>query len=229
MRIALVMPALNEEQALAEHLPHALAFADEVVVSDGGSKDGTRELAQRLGAHVVVGPPGRGSQLNRGAAAVHDADVLLFLHADTTLPDDARAQIENALETSDGARSAEGGAFYVRFAEPSRALSLGTRIVNVRTRWTRLPLGDQGQFVRRDVFKEMGGFRDWPILEDLDFARRLRGRKKMVLLRGPITTSGRRYLERGISKTIATNWFIWLLFLFGVSPHKLARLYRHIR
>ncbi len=226
MRIAIVMPALNEERALAEHLPHALSLADELVVSDGGSTDGTRELAERLGARVVRGAPGRGGQLNRGAAAVRDADVLLFLHADTTLTEDAREQIERALGTN---AQLEGGAFFVRFAEPNGALALGSKIVNLRTRWTRLPLGDQGQFVRRETFEEMGGFRDWPILEDLDFALRLRRRKKMILLAGPISTSGRRYLERGITKTIATNWLIWLLFLFGVSPHRLARLYRHIR
>jgi hypothetical protein len=108
-------------------------------------------------------------------------------------------------------------------------LRLGARLINWRTRLTGLPLGDQAQFVRRDVFLAMQGFRDWPILEDLDFALRLKRQGRTVLIGQPVTTAARRFVEQGIVRTVATNWLIWFLFLAGVSPHRLARLYRQIR
>lgn len=218
-----MVPALNEEGTLRHYLPAALELADEVVVSDGGSHDGTVEVARRLGARVVAGPPGRGGQLNRGAAAAR-GDVLLFLHADTVLPAGAREEVLEAI-----AAGAAGGAFLVQFDVDRPWQRLGARLINLRTRWTHLPLGDQAQFVTRATFDQLGGFRDWPILEDLDFALRLRRSRRMAILRGPVTTAARRFLEQGTIRTVATNWLIWILFLCGVSPHRLARLYRHIR
>lgn len=224
MRLAIVVPALNEEATLSRNLPAALAAADEVVVSDGGSRDGTVEVARRLGARVVSGPPGRGGQLNRGARAVEAADVLLFLHADTTLPPRGAEAVREAV-----ARGATGGAFLVRFDVDRPTQRLGAWLINQRTRVLRLPLGDQAQFVTREVFERLEGYRDWPILEDLDFAMRLRRLGGMVLIEEPVTTGARRFLEQGAPRTVATNWLIWILFFLGVSPHRLARLYRHIR
>ncbi|HEX9943339.1 MAG TPA: TIGR04283 family arsenosugar biosynthesis glycosyltransferase [Thermoanaerobaculia bacterium] len=223
MRLAIVVPALDEEDALRRNLPAALAVADEVVVSDGGSRDGTAEVARRLGARVVSGPPGRGGQLNRGAAAAA-AEVLLFLHADTTLPACGAEAVRAAV-----ARGAPGGAFLVRFDADRPAQRLGAWLINQRTRLTRLPLGDQAQFATRATFERLGGFRDWPILEDLDFAVRLRRLGGMALIEEPVTTCARRFVTQGAARTVATNWLIWMLFLLGVSPHRLARLYRHIR
>jgi rSAM/selenodomain-associated transferase 2 len=223
MRLAIVMPTLNEAESLRRTLPAALAAADEVVVTDGGSTDETPEVAHALGARVVCGPPGRGGQLTRGAAAT-DADILLFLHADTVLPEGACAAVRAAI-----AGGAVGGAFRVRFDSDRPMLGLGARLINWRTRLTGLPLGDQAQFVRRDVFQKMEGYRDWPILEDLDFALRLKREGRTALLESRVTTAARRFVEQGAARTVATNWLIWLLFLLGVSPHRLARLYRHIR
>ena len=222
MRLAIVVPALNEEDSLRRHLPAALAAADEVVVSDGGSTDRTVEVARELGARAVTGPPGRGGQLNRGAAAA-TADVLLFLHADTTLPPGGARAVRAAV-----AQGAAGGAFLVRF-DSGGIMRLGARLVNLRTRLTRLPLGDQAQFVTRETFDRLGGFREWPILEDLDFARRLRRTGRIVLLEDRVTTGARRYRRQGVLRTVAVNWLIWFLFFLGVSPHRLARLYRHVR
>ena len=221
MRLAIVVPTLNEEDTLGRHLPAALAAADEVVVSDGGSCDGTVEVARRLGARVVSGPPGRGGQLNRGANTVEAADVLLFLHADTTLPARGGEAVREAV-----ARGAQGGAFLMRFDVDRPAQRLGAWLINRRTRLLRLPLGDQGQFATRETFARLGGFRDWPILEDLDFAIRLRRLGGIVLIEEPVTTSARRFVELGAARTVATNWLIWMLFFLGVSPHRLARLYR---
>jgi rSAM/selenodomain-associated transferase 2 len=221
--LGIVIPALNEEETLRRTLPAALAAADEVVVSDGGSTDGTVELARRAGARVVTGPPGRGGQLNRGAAAT-TAGVLLFLHADTTLPAGGAEAVRRAV-----ARGAAGGGFLLRFDVDRPSQRLGARWINLRTRIFRLPLGDQAQFATREAFERLGGFRDWPILEDLDFARRLRRTGRTALIEQPVTTGARRFVEQGAVRTVATNWLIWLLFLLGVSPHRLARLYRHIR
>ena len=223
MRLAVIVPTFDEEESLGRLLPRMAELADELVVSDGGSSDGTVELARRLGARVVEGPRGRGPQLNRGAAACR-AEILLFLHADSLPAPGAARAIREAV-----AAGAEGGGFQLRFDGGNRWMRLGTRLVRLRTRLTRLPLGDQAQFVTRRVFEEMGGYREWPILEDLDFGRRLRRRGKLAILPLEVETSSRRYLERGIARTIAVNWLIWLLYALGVPPHRLARLYRDVR
>jgi rSAM/selenodomain-associated transferase 2 len=223
MRVAIVVPSLDEEAALRRTLPAALAAADEVVVSDGGSGDGTVEVARQLGARVVSGPAGRGGQLNRGAAAA-TADALIFLHADTTLPPCGVAAVRAAI-----AGGAPGGAFLLRFDVERPVQRLGAWLINRRTRWLGLALGDQAQFVSRETFARLGGFRDWPILEDLDFILRLRRLGGMELIAAPVTTGARRFVEQGAVRTVAINWLIWLLFFLGVSPHRLARLYRQVR
>jgi rSAM/selenodomain-associated transferase 2 len=223
LRLAIVVPTLNEESTLRRTLVAALATADEVVVSDGGSSDETVAVARELGVPVVCGPCGRGGQLNRGAAAT-SADVLLFLHADTALPPGAADAVRRSIS-----RGAWGGGFLVRFDSERPHLRLGSRLINLRTRLTRLPLGDQAQFVTRRAFVELGGFRDWPILEDLDFALRLRKTQRAVLIPAAVTTAARRFVEQGTVRTVATNWLIWILYFLGVSPHRLAGLYRHIR
>ena len=217
------MPTLDEEEELAAHLPAALAQAEQVVVSDGGSADATCEIAAALGATVVHGAPGRGAQLNRGAAAC-DGELLLFLHADTRLPPGAAGAVRAAV-----AAGHEGGAFRIRFAPRSLAYRLGGAVVNARTRLTRLPLGDQAQFATREAFTRLGGYREWPILEDLDFAWRLRREGRVAVLPCAVTTSARRYQRQGIARTLATNWLIWALYVAGVPPQRLARLYAHVR
>jgi rSAM/selenodomain-associated transferase 2 len=223
MRLAIVIPTLNEEAALAANLPAALALADEVWVADGGSADATVEIAGRLGARVVSGPPGRGPQLNRGARAAA-GEILIFLHADSRLPGTAARLVTEAVRGG-----AVGGGFRVRYDDPRTLLRWGGRLIELRTRVTGCPLGDQAQFVTRRAYEALGGFRDWPILEDLDFIRRLKRHGQTVVLDAEVTTSARRVLEEGVAKSVATNWMIWGLYLLGVSPHRLARLYRHIR
>ena len=221
-----MVPTLNEEQTLRRNLPDALAQADEVVVSDGGSTDRTIEIAQELGARTVSGPACRGAQLNRGAAAT-DAEVLLFLHADTTLPEKAGLSIKEA-----AAAGAPGGAFLIHFDGEGFVYRLGERVVNLRTRLAFTPLGDQGQWVTREAFRELGGFREWPLLEDLDLSKRMRqrwGRKRLAVIEEPVATSARRFAKQGPARTVARNWMIWMLFAMGVSPHRLAKMYRHVR
>lgn len=226
MRLAIVVPTLNEERALRRNLVGVLQHADEVIVSDGGSADGTVEIARALGVRIVSGPACRGTQLNRGVAAT-DADIVLFLHADTTLPPNAGQAIREAI-----AAGAIGGAFFIRFDGEGLAYRLGNRIVNLRTKMGFLPLGDQGQFITHQAFRDLGGYREWPILEDLDFALRLRrrwGRRRLAVLEIPVVTSARRFTTQGLARTVTLNWLIWILFAMGISPQKLAKLYRQIR
>ncbi|MCP3961466.1 MAG: glycosyltransferase family 2 protein [bacterium] len=223
MRLAIVIPTLDEERTLAVALPHALQAADEVWVSDGGSSDATVEVARSLGARVVTGDAGRGAQLNRGAAAA-GSDALLFLHADTRLPGGAADRVREVL-----ASGAVGGGFRLRFEPATGALKSADRWTDLRTRLTGWPLGDQAQFASREAFTALGGFREWPILEDLDFIRRLRKAGRIVIVDDRVITSSRRFQRYGATRTIATNYLIWLLYFAGVSPEKLARLYRKVR
>jgi len=221
--LTIVIPVLNEAGSLEMSLRNGLAIADEVVVSDGGSSDASMEIAGHLGARVVKGAAGRGAQLNRGAAEA-SGDVLLFLHADSLLAEGARSQIEGAV--ADGYC---GGGLLLRFDVAGPLLRFGAGWINARTRLTRLPLGDQGQFATREAFAALGGFSEWPVLEDLDLMRRLKSHGRVAILEGPITTSSRRFRSGGILKTLAINWTIWLLYLLGVSPLRLGRWYRNIR
>lgn len=221
--VAVLIPTLDEEENLRRYLPALVAGADEVVVSDGGSRDRSREVARSLGARVVAGPAGRGGQLNRAAAAA-TADVLLFLHADTALPPEGLEAVRRA-----AAAGARAGAFLVRFGARGWVYRLGEAVVNLRTRLAKTPLGDQAQFATRETFEALDGFREWPILEDLDFVRRLRRSGPVTILPHRVTTSARRFEAGGPLRTVLRNWLIWSLFLLGVSPHRLAGLYREIR
>lgn len=221
--LSIVIPTLDDGAALGRALPRALAEATEVVVVDGGSLDtGPREAA-RHGASVVTAPPGRGAQLARGAQAA-SGDLLLFLHADTLLPEGAASLVREAL-----AAGAIAGGFPVRFDEAGPLLRLGAALINLRTRLTRIPLGDQAQFTTRAAYEAAGGFRDWPILEDLDLMRRLKHLGRIALVKPPVVTSSRRFRQRGIARTVATNWLIWGLYFAGASPSRLARLYGTVR
>ncbi len=223
MRLTIVIPTLDEERGLPDFLPPALLAADEVCVSDGGSSDATVEIARSLGARVVTGPAGRGAQLNRGARAT-DSELLLFLHADTRLPEGAADLVRQAV-----AGGAVGGGFRIRYEPAPGLVRIAHRFTDLRTWVTGWPLGDQAQFVRRDAFAALGGFREWPVLEDLDFIRRLRRRGRIAVIDRRATTSSRRFLRRGTLRTSATNYLIWILYFAGVSPVRLARLYKHIR
>ncbi|MDH3254769.1 MAG: glycosyltransferase, partial [Acidobacteriota bacterium] len=163
LRIAVVIPTLNEENRLRRILPPLADSADQIVVSDGGSVDDTVAVAHRNRAQVVVGPKGRGLQLNNGAT-VCDADAYIFLHADTELPAGSLPAIREALDNG-----FVGGGFFVTFDSSKPVFRFGSWMINLRTRLTRAPLGDQAQFASRRAFESIGGFMEWPILEDLDF------------------------------------------------------------
>jgi rSAM/selenodomain-associated transferase 2 len=217
-RVTVIIPSLNEAPTIAAAIDSAFAAgAAEVLVADGGSEDDTVKLAAWRGARVLTGQRVRASQLN-AAAREAAGEVLLFLHADTLLPAGACSAAAEAL-----AAGREFGGFRLRFAEDAPKLRLAAWMINLRTRLTRRPWGDQAQFVRRDDFLAAGGFRELAILEDYELAARMRRR---VLLPLTVTTSGRRFLQKGLLRTAAINWRIIIAWRLGADAAKLARLYR---
>ncbi len=209
-RISIVIPVRNDAAALARTLDHLVAVEGaeraEIIVAAAGDPEGT---ARAVGGRARLDWP-RGSTraalMNAGAAAAR-GDVLFFLHADSFPPGNALALIERALADP----RAVGGAFEHLFAEPSVSLGLITAINRVRYRLTRNYYGDQGIFVRAAVFRALGGYNDLDLLEDLDFAQRLRRRGRSLLIREPLLTSGRRFLARGPWRTFF--FIVWLLAL----------------
>ncbi|HEX9743536.1 MAG TPA: TIGR04283 family arsenosugar biosynthesis glycosyltransferase [Nitrospiraceae bacterium] len=270
MKIAVIIPTLNEEQALPGTLASVTRLGfDELIVVDGGSTDKTRDIVTSLvfevracaperfgprrrgsrfqeqpeGQPPQISPPstsnvehrtspvtlltsaaGRAKQMNAGASQ-SQADVLLFLHADTHLPDDARQVVEDALADP----ACVGGRFDLRFERDTGLAWLIARLISLRSRWSGIATGDQALFVRRDAFAKLGGFADIPIMEDVDFTRRLKHVGRVAPLRARVITSYRRWERCGASRTIALMWALRFLYWMGVAPVRLHRFYTVIR
>jgi len=221
-KLAVVIPTLNEAEHVERTLASVLAgIPAEVVVTDGGSTDSTCEVAEAMGVKIVRGARGRAAQMNAGAAA-SSAAQLLFLHADTTVPHGYRERITQALEQPEVVAGAFG--FAVREPVPYRRILEG--LVLVRCGLLKNPFGDQGLFLRREMFEAIGGFPEWPLLEDVEIVRRLKRWGRLVMERAPVITSGRRWMERGVWRTFWLNQRIMLGHYRGQSPEQLARLYR---
>jgi rSAM/selenodomain-associated transferase 2 len=225
--VSIIVPVLDEEAAITGLLDHLAALSGrfEVIVADGGSRDATRELAARHASRplIVEAPAGRARQMNAGAAAAR-GEALLFLHADTRLPADACASVTRALTEP----ATLGGNFALRFDG-------GDRFSRMLGGWYALQrragiyYGDSAIWLRSTAFQELGGFRPLAIMEDYDLARRLQRAGRTLCLPGPAVTSARRWRRLGLPRTIASWVAIRWLFLAGVPPHRLARLYPHVR
>jgi rSAM/selenodomain-associated transferase 2 len=222
MRLSVIIPALDE----AETLPATLAALQplrsrdhEVIVVDGGSLDATREIARAGADRVLDAQRGRARQMNAGARAAA-GDVLVFLHADTLSPPDADECIRRAL---DAGRA--WGRFDVRIAGANRALGIVAWLMNLRSRATGIATGDQAMFVRRGAFEQAGGFPEIALMEDIALSRALKRVSRPACLRERVTTSGRRWEEGGIARTVALMWWLRLRFFLGAEPARLARSY----
>jgi uncharacterized protein len=227
--LSVIIPALNEEQALPGLLSGLLLHPQiEVIVADGGSTDGTCEFvqkaqAQQLNVRLLRCQRGRGRQMNAGAAVAR-GDVLLFLHADARLPDDFPEAIRRGLTPP-----CVAGAFSLRIDSPRRRYRLIEFGANKRSQWLKLPYGDQGLFLRAETFYAMNGFQNWPLMEDYEFMQRLRRRGPIFLASSPAIVSARRWEKLGVLKTTLINQFIIAAYHLGVPPQKLATVYSGLK
>lgn len=226
--VSAIVPVLDEEAALPRLLDDLAAQPGrmEVLVCDGGSTDATVALAEQhpLAPRIVRAPRGRPAQMNTGAA-VATGELLWFLHADTRLPGDAWAQLAAAAA---GDPRLVGGNFELRFDGGDR-FSQVLAWFRRKERRAGIYYGDSAIFCRREVFHQLGGYQPLEIMEDYDFARRLERTGPTACLPTPVTTSSRRWKAHGIVRTVLTWNVIRWLFLAGVSPDRLARLYAHVR
>ncbi|HZF94805.1 MAG TPA: TIGR04283 family arsenosugar biosynthesis glycosyltransferase [Allosphingosinicella sp.] len=222
MTLSIVIPTFQEAARIGAAVDAARALGEgvEIVVVDGASSDGTAAIARRRGARVIAADaPGRARQMNQGAAA-SSGDVLLFLHADTLLPADAARAIAAILSDPRVA----GGCFRLRFDDDHPVLRLSSALSGAGCRLFHY--GDCAYFVRRPVFRALGGFHAMPLLEDLDFWLRLNRGHRVVVARASVVTSARRFKEVGVVRQQALGVLIVLLYLLGVGAPRLARLYR---
>jgi rSAM/selenodomain-associated transferase 2 len=224
--LSIIIPTLNEADSIGATLEATARVVGrvEVIVVDGGSADRTVEIAHRCGARVITCERGRGLQMHRGAC-VAQGEVLLFLHADTTAPPDAAERIIEALARE---REAVGGNFHIRFDGEKRAARFLTWLYP-QLRRLGLCYGDSGIFVRAGVYEQIGGFQPFPIFEDLDFARRLKRRGRMIHLPTSVITSSRRFEGRSFALTFARWAFLQGLYWAGVHPRVLNTLYAPVR
>ena len=224
MNICVIIPVLNEAKVIERNLRDLNKnLITETIVSDGGSNDATVEIASRF-AKVVRSNPGRGTQMNFGAKAA-TSDILLFLHVDTILPDQWRERILSSMANE----GVVGGAFSLSIDSDRLSHRIIAATANLRSRLTKLPYGDQGIFVKRSVFEKIGGFKDIPIMEDVDLMRRLKKSGKIVILDDKVKTSARRWEKEGIVYTTIRNWLLLTLYYMGVTPERLCKLYRAVR
>ena len=225
VKISIIIPALNEAGQIAHSIERARATGPhEVIVVDGGSDDETASIAEKCDCHVLRSPPGRAVQQNLGASRA-TGDVLLFLHADCWLATGALEQVETALTDL----RVGGGAFRQHIEARGllyRLLEAGNAL---RVRCLKLPYGDQGIFVRQSVFKDVGGFPDVRLMEDVLLMRRLRRRARLVLLPGPLNVSARRWQRYGVIRQTARNWSLLVAQRIGMSPNRLAGFYSEVR
>jgi hypothetical protein len=222
MRLSIIIPTLNEAGSIEETITHLQkSKAVEIVVVDGGSQDNTIELARSLGARVLSTDASKAVQMNVGAAE-SVGDVLLFLHADTRLPNNFDAKIMAAVDQSGFC----AGAFSLGIDSDVRGLRFIERVANWRSRFFQMPYGDQALFICRDLFNEIGGFPNFPIMEDFELIRRLRRKGKISILPDCVRTSPRRYLNFGILKTWFLNQIIIAAYYLGIPPERLACWYR---
>ena len=223
MKLSIIIPVLNEAGRIAVALIALQPLRErgaEILVVDGGSTDGTAEIAARGADHVVRASRGRASQQNAGAKQAL-GDTFLFLHSDTQLPLDADGLIADAL--NDGA--VLWGRFDLRFDTDQTMLRVVATMMNARSRLTGIATGDQCLFVRRSAFETVGGFPALALMEDIALSTMLRRHSAPACLRNKVTTSARRWQKNGVWRTIFLMWWLRLAYALGVSPARLARWY----
>ena len=224
-RLSIIIPVLDEAAGIVDLLQSLQDFrrlGTEIIVVDGCSSDDTAQLAAPHVDQMVNAPRGRGCQMNTGAA-VANGHVLLFLHADTRLPAAAAMLITGAID-----QGATWGRFDIKIEGQTTGLGLVAFMMNWRSRLTGIATGDQAIFVTKTAFTATGGFADIPLMEDIDFSRRMRALARPACLSEKVVTSGRRWEKHGVLRTIVTMWRLRLRYFLGANPNQLAREYGYV-
>jgi rSAM/selenodomain-associated transferase 2 len=219
--VGVILPVLNEAGILDTALTEILKQApDEIVVVDGGSRDATRDVVRNHPRiRLLETERGRAVQMNAGAAEAR-SDILLFLHADTRLPPQALSHVRAAIQSGH-----LWGRFDIRLDGARPAYRVIERFMNLRSALTGIATGDQAIFVRRDVFRQLGGYAPIALMEDIELSARLKRRQRPARVRTPVVTSARRWEQHGILRTVLRMWRLRLLYWLGMSPARLARWY----
>jgi len=216
MSLSIIVPMLNEEAGIGATLSALHELGAEIIAVDGGSSDKSLEIARTQADQVVQAPRGRARQMNAGAALAQ-GDILLFLHADTTLPPAANPLIAQAI-----ASGADWGRFDVQISGESFWFPVIAAFMNLRSRLTGIATGDQAIFVKRSIFEQIGGFPDLPLMEDIVLSQRLKQVSRPACLRTKVSTAGRRWEKHGVLRTVLTMWWLRLRFFLGADAQKLA-------
>jgi rSAM/selenodomain-associated transferase 2 len=224
--ISVIIPVYREQAFINKTINniHDLGSANarQIIVVDGQPEGETLAVILDSDVQKIRSPRGRGNQLNRGAV-IATGDVLIFLHADTLLPTLAFELIVEAMRDE----ACVGGAFNLRIDSPKIGFRIIEKVANLRSRLTRIPYGDQAIFLRADYFRTLGGFKDIPIMEEVDFMRRIKRKGgRIVILQEPVLTSARRWEKDGLILGTLRNWLLIILYLCGVEPEHLAQFYR---
>ena len=218
--VSIIVPLLNEEATVNELINELEEYgAEQIIIVDGGSADSTKELVLSTGYQVIDSPAGRAKQMNAGAK-VANQPWLLFLHADTKLPQSYKSEI---------AKADVWGRFDVSFQGRSLRMNVVSFFMNLRSRISSVATGDQAIFIDRDTFQSLGGFPDFPLMEDVALCKRLRLLHKPFNSKKKVVTSARRWEKNGVAKTVLKMWWYRLAYFLGTSPAKLKRGYEDVR
>lgn len=218
--VSIIVPLLNEEAVVPDLIKHLSSLkAEQVIIVDGGSSDATGSLMQDAGYCVIDSSAGRARQMNAGAK-VATQGMLLFLHADTELPTSYKIEL---------AKAEVWGRFDVAFSSSSKAMRMIAFFINLRSSLSGVSTGDQAMFVDRSVFESVGGFPDFPLMEDVALSKRLRQLHRPFNSRAKVLTSARRWEQHGVAKTVFKMWWYRLAYFFGVPLFKLKQGYDDVR
>ena len=222
MPISIIIPALNEEKsikALLQQLQLYRQQGHEVIVVDGGSNDETVSISKPLADKVITSGAGRARQMNKGVAESAN-EVLWFLHADTSIPENVVETIQKSLD------KCEWGRFNIELSGSKFLFRIIEKMINIRSCLSGVATGDQGIFVKRKTLESIGGYSEIPLMEDIALSNKLKTISQPVCIKETITTSSRRWEKNGIIITILLMWYLRFLYWIGVTPDKLAKLYR---
>jgi len=222
MKFSIIIPTLNEAANIGKCLlaMQVLRKDSEIIVVDGGSSDNTRAIAGNLADHILIAPQGRAHQMNHGAGHAQ-GDILLFLHADTFLPDNALALIARNIDENH-----QWGRFDIQLQGGHFMLKVIAQLMNWRSRLTGIATGDQAIFVTREAFAAVGHYPDIALMEDIAQCKKLKAISPPICLKAKVISSGRRWEQFGVYKTILLMWSLRLRYWCGASPQTLASLYR---